>query len=172
MCFYHAIRFSLRRRELSRRRFNLTCTVFKFFRATSPDLSLTQLSMRRMNASMVAMVWMGQFIWLPAPGCSKSAWPWVVAPQARRASPRVTALRPNTSSTPSGQFGLKSQTMNQGFLRIVIGTHSSWPSNTTSEQLRFRRSAQAHTAFRPVRLPELPWEPPGNFWKAAIIRWK
>ena len=172
MCFYHTIRFSLRRRELSRRRFNLTCTVFKFFRATSPDLRLTQLSMRRMNASMVAMVWMGQFIWLPAPGCSESACPWVVAPQARRASPRVTALRPNTSSTPSAQFGLKSQTMNQGFLRIVIVTHSSWPSNTTSEQLRFRRSAQAHTAFRPVRLPELPWEPAGNFWKATIIRWK
>ena len=61
--FYYPIIFSLRRR------FNLTCTVFKFFRATSPDLRLTQLSMRRMNASMVAMVWMGQFIWLPAPGC-------------------------------------------------------------------------------------------------------
>ena len=166
MFFYYTIIFSLRRR------FNLTCTVFKFFRATSPDLRLTQLSMRRMNASMVAMVWMGQFIWLPAPGCSKSAWPWVVAPQARRASPRVTALRPNTSSTPSAQFGLKIQTMNQGFLRIVIVTHSSWLSNTTSNQLRFRRSAQAHTAFRPVRLPELPWEPPGNFWKAVIIRWK
>ena len=45
------------------------------------------------------------------PGLLQDAWPWVVAPQARRASPRVTALRPNTSSTPSAQFGLKSQTM-------------------------------------------------------------